>query len=62
MLRRFAPRERHLVDDGVVFCPVRGHDVECDLCAGCRLLAEIKLDATPPFVCCRAETSASPLQ
>jgi hypothetical protein len=62
MLRLGAPRERYLIDDGRVFCPVRGHDIEVDLCAGCRLLAELKPDATPPFVRCRAAASASPLQ
>lgn len=62
MFRLFEhPRERHLVDDGRVFCPSRGHDVDFDLCAGCRQLIEIQLGATPPYVRCAAEIASSPL-
>lgn len=53
MFGLFAEASRqHYIDGGHVFCPARGRDVEFDLCAGCRSLEELKLDATPPFVRC----------
>ncbi len=62
MFRLFeSPRERQLVDEGRVFCASRGHDVDFDLCAGCRQLLEMKLDAAPPYVRCASELSLSPL-
>ncbi|HEY5898368.1 MAG TPA: hypothetical protein VIV54_12440 [Burkholderiales bacterium] len=54
-------RERHLVDEGRVCCPARGHDVDFDLCAGCRQLIEIQLATTPPYVRCAAQSASSPL-
>ena len=62
MLRLFAPAGgRQVVDGGQVFCPNRGHDVECDLCAGCPRLVELRLDARPAFVRCEADAALSPL-
>lgn len=41
------------VDRGCVQCPLRGRDVEIDVCTGCDWLTEIDLQARPPFVRCR---------
>jgi hypothetical protein len=54
-----SPSEKRFIDDGRVFCPVRGHDTEFDLCAGCRSLTEIDIDAEPPFVRCRPDLPAN---
>lgn len=42
----------HYIDGGKVFCPTRGRDVDFDLCAGCRSLEQLNLEATPPYVRC----------
>lgn len=47
------PSDEHYVDHGHVYCPVRAHDVEFDLCAGCRWLTGIDLKAKPAVVRCR---------
>lgn len=46
------PTHEHFVDNGKVWCPVRGRDVELDLCAGCRSLEAIELDGEHPLVRC----------
>ena len=46
------PPQSHFIDGGHVFCPTRGRDVDFDLCAGCRSLQAIELDAKPPYVRC----------
>ena len=46
------PSGQHYIDNGHVFCPTRGRDVDFDLCAGCRSLEEINLDAAPAYVRC----------
>ena len=43
------------VDAGRVQCPLRGREVDVDLCAGCASLTEIDLQAEPPFLRCRPE-------
>ncbi|HEY3076905.1 MAG TPA: hypothetical protein VGJ74_17175 [Burkholderiales bacterium] len=57
MLRFFFPRplDRHYIDAGRVSCPLRGHDVDFDLCAGCPSMREIELRSSPAFVRCRSE-------
>jgi hypothetical protein len=42
-----------VIDRGRVACPVRGRDVETDLCADCRWALEVDEHARPPFVRCR---------
>ena len=49
--------EEHVIDSGHVHCPVRKRDVEFDLCAGCRWTQSIDLEAKPPVIRCRAESS-----
>ncbi len=49
--------DEHLIDDGRVFCPVRGQDVEFDFCAGCEWATGIDLRAEPPVVRCRPQRS-----
>ena len=49
--------DEHLIDDGRVFCPVRGRDVEFDLCAGCEWETSVDLKAKPPVVRCRPEAT-----
>lgn len=46
------PSHEHFVDRGKVWCPVRGRDVEVDLCAGCQSLEAMELDAERPCVRC----------
>ena len=46
------PSQEHFIDNGHVFCPTRGRDVEFDLCAGCGSLERVDLDARPPSVTC----------
>ncbi len=43
----------HLIDDGLVFCPDRGRDVDIERCLMCPLLADIDLDSRHPKVVCR---------
>lgn len=40
------------IDEGKVHCPVRGADIEVDLCLGCERLVELDEHASPPFVRC----------
>ena len=46
------PPQHHFIDSGHVFCPTRGRDVDFDVCAGCRSVEAIDLQANPPFVRC----------
>lgn len=46
------PSHEHFIDNGKVWCPVRGRDVEIDLCAGCRSLEGIEFDGKRPTVRC----------
>ena len=47
--------DQRFIDHGLVSCPVRGGDVEIDVCAGCRWLLEVDENARLPFVRCRPE-------
>lgn len=47
--------DQYVIDHGRVNCPVRGRDVDFDLCAGCRWANGIDLAATPAVVRCRPE-------
>ena len=49
------PTRDHFIDEGNVWCPVRGSNVEFDLCAGCRSLERIELDCERPYVRCSPE-------
>ena len=49
----------HYVDHGCVHCPRSGFDVEVDACTGCEWLTAIDLQAKPPYVRCRAVSSAA---
>lgn len=51
LLRRAT--ERHYIHEGRVYCPVRGRDVEFDLCAGCAQVREIQPDVEFPYVRCQ---------
>lgn len=44
--------DRLFIDHGNVNCPVRGADVEVDLCLGCPRLVEIDEHAPAPYVRC----------
>jgi len=44
-----------LVDHGRVPCPVRGSDVEVDVCGACRWLVELGEASDVPFLRCRPE-------
>ena len=46
------PSHDHFIDNGKVWCPVRGRDVELDLCSGCRSLDAIEVDGEAPYVRC----------
>jgi hypothetical protein len=52
------PNDCHLIDHGRVGCPVRGHDVEVDTCAGCDHLLAVDEKAPLPFVRCSTPESA----
>ena len=52
------PSREHFIDNGKVGCPVRGRDVETDVCAGCRSLEAIEADGERPYV--RCEPAALP--
>jgi hypothetical protein len=55
MFRLIRPEtEMHYVDRGCVQCPLRGRDVELDLCMSCAALTEIELQNRPAFVRCAA--------
>ena len=45
--------ERHFIDHGRVACPLRGRDVEADLCVGCRWIVEVREDGAPPYIRCQ---------
>jgi hypothetical protein len=49
------PTREHFIDNGRAWCPVRGRDVESDVCAACRSLERIELDCERPYVRCAAE-------
>jgi hypothetical protein len=51
------PLHKQIIDNGAVYCPRRGHDVESDVCACCQWRAEFRPDARPPFVTCEAAQS-----
>ena len=51
----FRHLQKQFIDNGKVYCPRRGHDVECDVCLGCQYRAEFRQEATPPFVLCDVE-------
>jgi hypothetical protein len=53
MFRR--ANDEHFIDNGSVYCSVHKRDVELDLCAGCRWMTQIDLDAKNPVVRCRPE-------
>jgi hypothetical protein len=53
------PGEEHFIDRGRVYCPVREHDVDLDVCAGCRWATHIDLKARLPVVRCRPTRLAS---
>ena len=56
MFAIFSPRrERRVIDDGRVACPLRRRDVEVDLCAGCGWARAIDVDGEAPSVRCTAE-------
>ena len=47
--------DRSFIDRGWVPCPLRGGDVELDVCTGCRWLREMDVKSKLPFVRCRPE-------
>ena len=47
------PSDEHFIDNGHVYCPMRDHDVELDVCAGCRWATGIDLKAKLPVVRCQ---------
>ena len=48
-------RERRVIDAGRVSCPLRGRDVDVDLCAGCGWAGAIDFEGEVPSVRCTAE-------
>lgn len=56
MLNLFRPATLPLlIDGGRVSCPLRGSDVDIDLCAGCRWLSEFNDKGRPATIVCRPE-------
>ena len=47
------PGDEHYVEQGHVYCPVRNHDVDIDVCLGCGWAIDIDLKAKLPVVRCR---------
>ena len=47
--------DRHLVDQGRVFCPRRDGDVDADRCASCEHLVTFDDQSSPPVVRCRPD-------
>jgi hypothetical protein len=47
--------QKQFIDNGNVYCPRRGHDVESDVCACCTRRIDFRSDARPPYVTCEAE-------
>ena len=52
----------HLIDCGKVGCPVRGRDVDLDLCCSCQWLLEVDPRADLPFVRCQPELAPDGLE
>jgi hypothetical protein len=52
--------EYHFIDNGRVPCPLRGGDVEFDVCAGCNWVRQIDEESETPFVRCRASARCAP--
>jgi len=51
-------KSKQTIDQGRVRCPVRGEDVDIELCVACPRLAGVELDSDPHIVC---QYDASPL-
>lgn len=47
--------DRHVIDDGRVFCPRRGGDIDVDRCASCECLVAFDDTSSPPVVRCRPD-------
>ncbi len=48
-------RLKHFIDESAnVYCPVRGRDVDVELCLACNRLEEFDLDSREPYLVCRA--------
>lgn len=52
----------HAIEDGRVFCPNRGRDVDVERCLTCPLLADIDLDSRRPKVVCRLSAAVESRQ
>lgn len=52
--------QRHLINQGQVFCPVRGTDTDVERCLGCRLLEDMDLDSRSPWVKCEIPVLLEP--
>lgn len=59
--RRRLPRGAHLVDHGLVGCPVAGGDVRVDACFTCGRLDDVADDGagTRPYVVCRGRAATT---
>lgn len=53
------PKQRLFIDDTAhLYCPVRGRDVDIELCLACPRLQDFDLDTRRPYLVCRVpETS-----
>jgi hypothetical protein len=62
MFRLIRPAShKRYIHGGRLYCPVRGRDIDVDLCAGCEWLTAINLGDELPFVRCRPEPIPAPL-
>lgn len=60
MFKLFRTRERQLIHDGRVACPLRSTDVELDACFACPSLREIQVRHRRPFVHCTGGNGEAP--
>ena len=51
-----SPQDRHFIDNGRVYCPIRQKDTEIDICAGCPRVQQIARGDGPPYVRCQLES------
>jgi hypothetical protein len=46
---------KHFIDETAhVYCPMRGRDVDLEVCLGCRRLEDFDLDTRRPYLVCRS--------
>ena len=47
-------KDKHLIDETAhVYCPLRGRDVDVEVCLVCRRLEDFDFDSRRPYLVCR---------